>query len=216
MPSKNKKDRTISTTEHIDSSGSCNNPVVSGTSAIEYTACERWFHQKFTEIAETTIEAMDRIESILWFCKENLPVMKKDVKPKGLETIDKKLDVLIDMNQDHRTLLQCNSTKLDSTANTTTVATQSIMKLNDNFTAMVPLINEIAQGFLPKINSVKDVVEKMFSTYATAAATGSTKLGNIIKTSIPRDISSILIFESADPSYKISADIKRSFSKCFP
>ena len=101
--------------------------------------------------------------------------MEKYAKPKGLETIDKKLDVLMEINQDHRTpLLQCNSTKLDSTTNATTIATQSIMKLNDNFTPMMPSINKKAHGVVPKISSVNDAVEKMASTYATAAATRST------------------------------------------
>ena len=216
MPSKNKKDRTISTTEHLDSCGSCNNPVVSGTSAIECTACERWFHQQCTEIAETTIRAIDGIESILWFCKECLPGIKKYVKPKILETIDKNRDVLMDMNQDHRTLLQCNSTKIDSAANATAIPTQSILKVNEDFTPMMPSINRIAHGVVPKISSVKDAVEKMASTYATAAATGTKKLGATITTSKLRDLSSLLIIEKADPSYKNSADIKRSFAKCFP
>ena len=139
---------------------------------------------------------------------------KKNVKPQGLETIDKKLDVPTDMNQDHRTLLQCTSTKLDSTANVTTIVTQSIKKLNDDFTAMMPSITKKAHGVVSKISSVKDSVEKIDSTYA--AATGSTKLSTIIKTSIPRDISSILIIEKADPPYKNKTDIKRSFSKGFP
>ena len=142
--------------------------------------------------------------------------MKKHVKPKGLETIDKKLDVLMERNQNHRTLLQCNSTKFDSTANAITFATQSIVKLNDDFTAMMPSIKKLAHGVVPKISSVKDAVEKMASTYATAAAIENTKLGTITKTSIPRDISSILLIEIADLSYKNSGDIKRSFSKCFP
>ena len=116
----------------------------------------------------------------------------------------------MEMNQDHRTLLQYNLTKLDSPANATTIATQSIMKLNDDFTAMMPSINEIAHGVVPKISSIKDAVEKMASTYATAVATRSTKLGTMIKTSIPRDISSILIIENADASYESIADIKRS------
>ena len=55
---------------------------------------------------------------------------------------------------------------------------------------MVPSINKTAHGLVPKKGSVKDAVEKMASTYATAAAaaTGSSKLGTIIKSSIPRDI----------------------------
>ena len=141
--------------------------------------------------------------------------MKQYVKPKSLEIIDKKVDVLMDMNQNHRTLLQCNSTKLDSIANATTIATQSIMRLNDDFTAMMPSINKIAHGAVPNIRSVRDAVKKMASTYATAAATGSTKLGTIIKTSIPRDISSIRIIEIADSSNKNSADVERRFCKCF-
>ena len=121
----------------------------------------------------------------------------------------------MDMNQDHRTLSQCNSTKIDSAANAITMATQSILKLNEDFTAMMPSINRVAHGVVPKISSVKDAVEKMASTYATAAATGTTKLGVTITTSKPRDLTSILIIENADPSYKNSAVIKRSFAKCF-
>ena len=56
----------------------------------------------------------------------------------------------------------------------------------------------------------------MTSTYATAAATGTTKLGAIITISKPRDFSSILILENADPSYQNSADIKRILAECFP
>ena len=176
MPSKNNKNGTISTMGHlIDSCGSCNNPVVSGTSAIEYTACKRWFHQQCTDIEETTIRANDGNESILWFGDECLPGMKKYVEPKSLETIDKKqLDVLMDMNQDHRTFLQCHSIKTDSAASATTIATQSITNINNGFTAMMPSINKIAHGVVPKISSVEDAVEKKTSTYA-AAATGSTK-----------------------------------------
>ena len=120
----------------------------------------------------------------------------------------------MNLNQGHRTLLQCNSTKLGSTANATTTARQSNMKLNDNFAAMMLSINKIAHGVLPKINSVKEAVEKMIPRYATTVE--STKLGTVIKTSIPRDISSILILENAEPSYKNGANIKRSFSKRFP
>ena len=64
------------------------------------------------------------------------------------------------MNQDHRiTLLQWNSTQIDTATNATTIATQSILKLNDDFTAMMPSINRIAHGVVPKISSVKDAVE---------------------------------------------------------
>ena len=66
------------------------------------------------------------------------------------------------------------------------------MKLNDDFTAMIPSINKTAYGVGLNISSGKDVVEKMASTYTIAAAKESTKLGIVIKTSTPRDISSIL------------------------
>ena len=119
------------------------------------------------------------------------------------------------MNQHHRSLPQCNSTKLDFTASATTIATHFIMQLNDDFTAMMPSITKIAHGVVSKIRSVEGAEEKMASTYATAAVTGSTKIGTIIETSIPHDISSTLIIENADPSNKKSADFKQSFSICF-
>ena len=122
----------------------------------------------------------------------------------------------MNITQDHRTLLQCNSTKIDSAANATALATQSILILNEDVTAMVPSINKITHGVVPKISSVKDAVEKMASTDATAAATGTTKLGAIKTTSKLRNLSPLLIIENADLSYKNSANIKRSFAKCFP
>ena len=122
----------------------------------------------------------------------------------------------MDFNQDHRTLLQCNSTEIDSAANATTIATHSILKLNEDFTAMMLSINRIAHGVVPKISSVKDAVKKKASTYATAAATGTMDLGATITTSKSRDSPSILIIENADRSYKNSADIKRSFAEFFP
>ena len=80
------------------------------------------------------------------------------------------------MTQDHRTFIQCNSTKIDSAANATTTATQSILELNEDFSAMMPSINRIARGVVPKISSVKDAVEKVASTYAIAAVIRTTKL----------------------------------------
>ena len=56
----------------------------------------------------------------------------------------------------------------------------------------------------------------MASTYATATTTGTTKLGAMKTTSEQRDLSSLHMIENPDPSYKNSADIKRSFAKCFP
>ena len=40
---------------------------------------------------------------------------------------------------------------------------------------MMPSINKIVHGVVPKISSVEDAVEKKTSTYASAAATGSKK-----------------------------------------
>ena len=55
----------------------------------------------------------------------------------------------------------------------------------------------------------------MASSYTTAAATSSTKLGVTIKTSEPRDVFSKLTIGKGDPSYKKIADMKRSFVECF-
>ena len=89
MPFKIKEDRSISTTEHLDSCGSFNNPVVSDMSAIECTACERWFDQQSTEIAETNNKTAAKHRDIF----RDTPIGKKvwrrrgsNPRPTGWET----------------------------------------------------------------------------------------------------------------------------------
>ena len=90
MSPKNKKDRTVqSTDQHNDACGLCNNNVTTGTSAIECAAGERWFHQKGFDLTEENFNAIDGIQSILWFCKKCLPAAKKFSRPKALESIGK-------------------------------------------------------------------------------------------------------------------------------
>ena len=68
----------------------------------------------------------------------------------------------------------------------------------------------------PKL-AVKDAVEKMSSTYATATNKGATiQTETCTITTKPRDVNGVLIIENADPTFRNSSDIKRSFSKAFP
>ena len=128
MPPKN-KDRTVSSTDlHNDACGLCNNIVTTGTSAIECAACERWFHQKCSHLTEENINAIDGIQSILWFCKECLPAAKKFSRPKALESIDKKLDALLESSQQHQDSLVDTETEVDNATHATTLATESIIK----------------------------------------------------------------------------------------
>ena len=216
MPPKNKKDRTVSSTDQQnDACGLCNNIVTTGTSAIECAACERWFHQKCSDLTEQNINAIDGIQSILWCCKECLPAAKKFLRPKAIESIDKKLDALLESSQQHQDCLIDTETKVDNATHATTVATESIIKLSKDLSALLPYINKVAHGVVPKISSVKSTVEKMASTYAKVASTGTSKAITQNAT-IQRDVTAVLLIENADPSFKNSTDIKRSFSKAFP
>ena len=97
----------------------------------------------------------------------------------------------------------------------TLVATESISKLSEDLSALLPSINKVAHGVVPKISSVKSAVKKMASTYATVASRGTSKAITQNAT-IERDVTAVLLIENADPSLKNSTDIKRSFSKAFP
>ena len=122
----------------------------------------------------------------------------------------------MEMNQDHRTLLMCNSTKLDSTANATTSATQRIMKLNDDFSSMMPLINNIAHGVVPKISSVKDAVKKTASNVRNRSRNREYKIRYYNQNlHTAWHIFDTYIWKCWSLLQKC-ADIKRSFSKCFP
>ena len=216
MPPKNKNDRTVSSTDQQnDPCGLCNNIVTTGTSSIECAACERWFHQKSSDLTEQNIIAIDGIQSILWCCEESLPAAKKFLRPKAIETIDKKLDALLESSQKHQESVIDTKTKVDNPTHATTVATESNIKLSNDLLALLPSINKVAHGVVPKISSVKSAMEKMASTYATVASTGTS---NAItqNAKIERDVTAVLLIENADPSFKNSTDIKRSFSKALP
>ena len=216
MPPKNKKVRTVSSTDQQnDACGLCNNLVTTGTRAIECAACERCFHQKCSDLTEQNINAIDGIQSILWCCQECLPAAKRYLRPKAIESIDKKLDVLLESSQQHQDSLIDTETKVDNVTHATTVATESIIKLIKDLSALLPSINKVAHGVVPKISSVKSAVEKMASTYATAASTGTSKAITQNAT-IERDVTAVLLIENADPSFVNSTNIKHSFSKAFP
>ena len=124
--------------------------------------------------------------------------------------MDQKLDTLIESNRQHQKSLSATITKVDNATNVTTVSTESITKLSNDLSALLPAINKVAHGIAPKISSVKDAVEKMSSTYATATNKGAAiQTETCTITTNPRDVNGVLIIENAD-------DIKRSFSKAFP
>ena len=177
MPPKNqKKNKTVSSTEQQNyACGLCNNIVTTGTSAIECAACERWFHQKCSDLTEQNINAIDGIQSILWCCKECLPAAKKFLRPKAKESIDKRLDTLLESSQQHQDSLIDTKTKVDNATHATTVAIESIIKLSKYLSALLPSISRVAQGVAPKISSVKSAEEKMASTNATVPSTRTSK-----------------------------------------
>ena len=79
-------------------------------------------------------------------------------------------------------------------------------------TKLILSVIKVARGDVAKISSFKDAEEKAASTYATAAATGSSKLCAQIEQS--GDLTSALIIEKADASFKNSVDIKQILTKC--
>ena len=218
MPPKNKKDRTVSAADqNPDDCGTCNNAVLSGTSVIECASCVRWFHQKCTDLAEETIKAIDGYKSIQWYCNDCLHSVRKFLLPKGLEAMDQKLDTLIESNRQHQKSLSATITKFYNATNVTTVSTESITKLSNDLSALLPAINKVAHGRAPKISSVKVAVEKMSSTYATATNKGAAiQTETCTITTKPRDVNGVLIIENADLTFRNSSDTKRSFSKAFP
>ena len=169
--SQNKEKWTVSSIDqHNYACGLCNNIVTTGTSAIECDACERWFHQKCYDLTQENIKAVDGIQSILWFCKECLPAAKKFSRPKALESIDKKLDALLESSQQHQESLIETEAKVENATHVTTLATEIFVKLSNCLSAALPSINKVAHRVVPKISSVKSAVEKMASTYATVAS----------------------------------------------
>ena len=82
--------------------------------------------------------------------------------------MDQKLDTLIESNRQLQKSLSATITKVDNATNVTAVSTESITKLSNDLSALIPAINKVAHGLAPKISSVEDAVEKMSSTYATA------------------------------------------------
>ena len=144
-----------------------------------------------------------------------MPATKKFSGPKALESIDKKLGTSLESSQQHQESLIETETKVDNASHATTLATESIMKLSKDLSALLPSINKVAHGVVPKISSVKNAVEKMASTYATVASTGTSN-ARTQNATMERDVTAVLLIENADPSFKNSTDIKRSFSKAFP
>ena len=103
------------------------------------------------------------------------------------------------------------------TTNVTTVSTESITKLSNDLSALLPAINKVAHGLAPKISSVKDAVEKMSSTYATATNKGAAiQTETCTITTKPRDVNGVLIIENADPTFRNSSDIKEASPKPSP
>ena len=89
-----------------------------------------------------------------------MPAAKRFLRPKAIESIDKKLDVLLESSQQHQDSLIDTETKVDNVTHATTVATESIIKLIKDLSALLPSINKVAHGVVPKISSVKSAVEK--------------------------------------------------------
>ena len=98
------------------------------------------------------------------------PVAKKFLRPKAIETIDKKLGALLKWSQKHQDSFIDTETKKDNATHATTVATESIIKLSKDLSALLPSINKVAHGVVPALSKVQ---KKMASTYATVALTGT-------------------------------------------
>ena len=121
----------------------------------------------------------------------------------------------MESSQQHQDSFIDTETKADNVTHATTVATESIIKLSKDLSALFPSINKVAHGVVPKISSVKSAVGKMASTYATVASTG-TSIAITQNATIERDVTALLLIGNADPSFKNSKHTKRSFCKAFP
>ena len=86
---------------------------------------------------------------------------EKFSRPKAIASIDKKLDALLESSQYHQGSLIQTETKVDNATHATTLATESIIKLSKDLSALLPSINKVAQGVVAKVSSVKCAVEKM-------------------------------------------------------
>ena len=89
-----------------------------------------------------------------------MPAAKKFLSPKAIESIDKKLEALLESSQQHQDSLIDTEIKVDNVTNATTVATESIIKLSKDLSALLPSINKVAHRVVPKISSVKSAVKK--------------------------------------------------------
>ena len=106
------------------------NFVTIGTSAIKCAACERWFHQKCSDLTEQNINAIGGIQSIFGVVRNVCQQRKTFLRPKAIESIDKKLDALLESSQQHQDNPIDTKTKVDNATHATTVATESIIKLS--------------------------------------------------------------------------------------
>ena len=68
--------------------------------------------------------------------------VKKFSRPKALESIDKKLDALLESSQQHQDSLNDTETKVDNATLATTLATENIIKLSKELSARLPSIKK--------------------------------------------------------------------------
>ena len=73
---------------------------------------------------------MQLTESSLWFgFVRNVCLQRKKIsRPKALESMDKKLDALLESSQQHQDSLIDTETKVDNATQASTLATESIIK----------------------------------------------------------------------------------------
>ena len=103
-----------------------------------------------------------------------MPAAKTFSRPKAFESLDKKLEALLESSQQHQDSLIVTELKVDNATHATTLATDRILKLSKDLSALLPSLNKVAHGVVPKISFVKRAVEKTTSTYASVASTGTT------------------------------------------
>ena len=118
----------------------------------------------------------------------------------------------MESSQQHQDSFIDTETTVDNATHATTLAKESVIKLSEDLSALLPSINKVAHGVVPRISSVENAVEKMASTYVTVTSTGTSN-AKTQNATIERDVTAVLLIDNADPSFKNSTDIKRSFSK---
>ena len=121
---------------------------------------------------EVNIKAIDVLPSVHWYCRKCLAFATKLLEHNGLKSIIEKLDKLIQTNKHRQTRLLATNSKIAQSTNATCIASESILKVSPELTAINPSINNAAHGVLPKISSVKSAVGKMASTNASTTAIG--------------------------------------------